>query len=268
MIREYANGEELLKAHQAFLNTNPELSMFFTLDAPLLKETNAENYAVKAGDGEEVLLFLKVVPFSVLVFGSEKAAPEMVDYLMSRHYVVDSLLGSEAVCDRISQLLVKFGIEMEESLAMDFMEAREMTSPSCPEVEIPTEVDLDEIVECMQNFVRNCGLRDAVVRETIQKQLADFRILRKDGRIASMARYSPATGTKMKISYVYTRPEYRGQNIARKLVNTVKNEILEQGMIAVLNVDKKNPISNHLYTSLGFTKVFSQGQYFQVHKEL
>ena len=28
---------------------------------------------------------------------------------------------------------------------------------------------------------------------------------------------------------------------------------------AVLNVDRKNPVSNHLYTSLGFKKIFSQG---------
>ena len=50
---------------------------------------------------------------------------------------------------------------------------------------------------------------------------------------------------------------------ARKLVNYAKNEIIAQGKIATLNVDKKNPISNHLYSSLGFKKVFSQGIYKQ-----
>ena len=60
-----------------------------------------------------------------------------------------------------------------------------------------------------------------------------------------------------------TKPEYRGMGYARKLVNYAKNEIIAQGKIATLNVDKKNPISNHLYSSLGFKKVFSQGIYKQ-----
>ena len=37
------------------------------------------------------------------------------------------------------------------------------------------------------------------------------------------------------------------------------NEIIDSGRIAVLNVDQKNPVSYHLYTSMGFRKIFSQG---------
>ena len=37
--------------------------------------------------------------------------------------------------------------------------------------------------------------------------------------------------------------------------------------VATLNVDKKNPISNHLYASLGFKKLFSQGVYHIIKDE-
>ena len=83
----------------------------------------------------------------------------------------------------------------------------------------------------------------------------------EDGKIVSMAEISAATPDAMKIAAVYTRPAYRGKGLARLVVNTAKNETLAQGKIATLNVDKKNPITNHLYRSLGFKPVFSQGEY-------
>ena len=55
--------------------------------------------------------------------------------------------------------------------------------------------------------------------------------------------------------------EYRGKGYARKVVAALQNEILDSGCKAVLNVDKNNPISNALYKSLGFIKLFSHGEY-------
>ena len=67
------------------------------------------------------------------------------------------------------------------------------------------------------------------------------------------------TDRDTKISTVYTRDEYRNQGCARAVVGSVLNEIIGSGKTAVLNVDQKNPVSYHLYTSLGFRKIFSQG---------
>ncbi|MCR5564764.1 MAG: GNAT family N-acetyltransferase, partial [Gammaproteobacteria bacterium] len=84
-------------------------------------------------------------------------------------------------------------------------------------------------------------------------------------RFAKLSQYPDAS---YKIAFVYTRDEYRGKGYARKVVNSVKNEILDKGFVATLNVDQKNPISNHLYESLGFKKVFSQGVYVPKNKEV
>ena len=75
----------------------------------------------------------------------------------------------------------------------------------------------------------------------------------------AISRKSPESDQSTRISMVYTRPEYRNQGLGRKVVNYLKNEILNEGKIATLNVDQANPISNHLYKSLGFKKVFSRG---------
>lgn len=262
MIKCYENGAALVAENQDFLNTNPYLSMFFALDAPALPHCDKINYAVKAESGEHCLLAMKVEPYSMLLFGAEEEVPELLSFLLSNGYEIRNLLGSEDVCDRMTlEFASRYGIAYEEALAMDFMEASEITEPSCPAVEIPTEQDLDEIVECQHHFVIDCGLQDRVDREHTRSRLQEYRILRRDGVIACMASVGQATEQAMKIANVYTRPEYRGCGIARKVVNTCKNEILSRGMIATLNVDKKNPITNHLYESLGFRKVFSQGEY-------
>ena len=49
--------------------------------------------------------------------------------------------------------------------------------------------------------------------------------------------------------------------VTRKVVNTIKNEILTAGKTAALNVDRRNPVTNHLYRALGFEPVFAQGEY-------
>lgn len=49
-----------------------------------------------------------------------------------------------------------------------------------------------------------------------------------------------------------------------KVVNSAKNEILASGKRATLNVDRKNPVSYHLYLLLGFERMFSQGEFRRV----
>ena len=147
---------------------------------------------------------------------------------------------------------------------MDFMEARTVTEPSAPEVETAGKGDLDEIFACAQRFVADCGLLDKPEKEPFRKVLDSFRILRADGKIVSMARIAPATQDDLRLVLVYTRDEYRGRGYARKVVNSAKNEILAAGKRVTLNVDRKNPVSYHLYRSLGFERMFSQGEFRRV----
>lgn len=261
MVKVYASGDELLRENRELLNTNRYLSVFFLLDAPLLKQTDKVNYALKAVTEKDVLLAVKVEPYALLLFGAKGAVAELVDFLIDGGYEIKRILGEETVCEEAVRMLGAHGIAYYEALAMDFMEATEKTEPSSAEVETPSESDLPEILECLSNFTADCGLVDPVDAENVRRILGSFRILRVDGRIVSMARICASTEADRKIAAVYTRPEYRGRGYARKVVNTAKNEILDMGKAATLNVDKKNPISNRLYRSLGFVKRFSQGEY-------
>jgi len=254
-----------LEENQDFLNTNANLSVFFRWDAPLLTAVDKINYALRCDAGNERLLAMKCEPYNMLFFGSPACAEEVLAFIMDGGYELKSYLCGLAVGDRMLEILKeKYGIVYEEALAMDFMRATEVTEPSDESVTMPCEEDLDEIVECVEAFVKDCGLLDRVDREKTLKSIASYRVIKQDGRIISMAKRVPDTENDVKLSAVYTRPEYRGQGIARKVVNTLKNEILSEGKAATLNVDKKNPISNHLYSSLGFKRIFSQGEYRRV----
>lgn len=56
MIKNYSNGETFIKDNKEYLDENKYMSSFFYLDAPLLKEPNKKNYALKVCDGNKKLL--------------------------------------------------------------------------------------------------------------------------------------------------------------------------------------------------------------------
>ena len=81
MIVSYPNGTDFLQANQALLQENPYLSTFFTLDAPLLKQADTINYALRCEQGEKRLLALKVEPYNLLLLGDEACVPELLQFL-------------------------------------------------------------------------------------------------------------------------------------------------------------------------------------------
>ena len=264
MIVSYQTGAEFLQENQAYLQTNPYLSTFFTLDAPLLKEAGKINYALCCEQGDKRLLALKVEPYNLLLFGEEAFVPELLRFLFDGGYEIKNYLCASELGYALMRELEPYGRRYEEALAMDFMEARSVTEPSAPEVETAHEDDLDEIFDCAQRFVADCGLLDKPEKEPFRNVLGSFRVIRADGKIVSMARIAPATKDDLRLVLVYTRDEYRGKGYARKVVNSAKNEILASGKRVTLNVDRKNPVSYHLYLSLGFERVFSQGEFRRV----
>lgn len=262
MITTYATGDEFWAENRAFLETNPYLSVFFKLDYPLLAAADRINYALRCESNGSQLLALKVEPYNLLWFGDAECAPELLEFLISGGYELKNYLCEQQLGDTLADILqARYCVRYTNALAMDFMEARQETEPSSPDVVRATQDDLDEIFECAKRFVVDCGLLDSVSRERLKKNIGAFRLIRENGHVASMACMTPGTDADMRIAYVYTPDAYRGKGYARKVVNAVKNEILASGKIATLNVDQKNPVTNHLYSSLGFKRVFSQGEY-------
>ena len=262
MVIKYLNGETFIKENSTYLDTNKYMSSFFYLDATLLVESDNKNYAIKVLSNDKQLLAMKVEPYFLMLFGDKECLEELFYYIKDNNLEIEGIYCNaefgETLFDLTKRILNK---EYKLNIGMDFMEARQVSEESSNEVEIPTLGDVDELYECSIHFIADCGLTDEVVKDKIIQNISLFRIIRKDGKIVAFCKKSPESDTSIRICEVYTRPEYRGQRYARKVVNYLKNEILKSGYIATLNVDQANPISNHLYQSLGFTKIFSRAIY-------
>ncbi len=261
MIREYGSGADFLAENRELLERNRYMSVFFFIDGKVLDSATDENYALRAEAEGGVLLAMRVRPYNLLLYGDAAPLGELLGRLSEGGYRFDGIL-----CPmELGELLPDSGPESYRlSMGMDFMEALEVTEPSYPGIETPTGADTEELLECFTRFFADCGLPDVPTVESVRARLPGIRLIRADGKIVSCASMNPDTVTSRRLSHVYTRPEYRGKGYARKVVNSIKNEILASGYAATLNVDRKNPVSNHLYSSLGFRKVFSQGVYEKV----
>lgn len=263
MVKSYPNGEDFIKDNDAFLEENRLISSFFYLDAPLLVTPNENNYALKASSGNKELLALKVEPYPLLFYGNSGLLKEILQYIKENNLNTNEAFCMTDIGDKLVELAPSIlNKEYYLHIGLDFMEATVITEPTSPEIEHATLDDVDELEECLKDFYIECRLNDRPVREKIISGIDSFRIIRKDGKIAAFSKSVSETETTRRVSTVYTRPEYRNMGYARKVTNAVKNEIIENGQKATLNVDQANPISNHVYASIGFKKMFSKGIYY------
>ena len=92
MIVSYQTGMEFLQDNQEYLQTNPYLSTFFTLDALLLKQADKINYALRCEQGDKRLLALKIEPYNLLLFGEEACVPELLRFLKSYYWLVFGII--------------------------------------------------------------------------------------------------------------------------------------------------------------------------------
>ena len=260
-IKVYENGKEFIEDNDSFLRLNPYMSTFFYLDSGLLTESTEKNYAVKIENDKSRLIGIKVEPYNLLLYGDSKQVFKLLEFLDDFNYEYDGILCPTEIGDEIIRVSSGSNKEYYLSIGMDFMECDTYYEPSSPAVISARMSDLDEIFELTKKMFKECRLTDIPVKDKIKSRIDSFRVIKENGKIISMAGMSKGTDNSYRITHVYTRVECRGMGYAEKVVNTIKNEILDMGYIATLNVDMSNPISNHIYKKIGFKKVFSQGIY-------
>ena len=255
-IIKYDNGSNFIKDNHEFLDENKYMSTFFYYDGKLLNNVNKDNYVLKVINDDHKLLAMKVEPYDLMLYGNSECTDILMNYLKVNNYSFDKVLCSMEIGDK---LVSNHNFKLK--IGMDFMEATKATEKSCSDVCVATLDDVDNLIKFTNDFLKECELDDKTTKEIIIKNINTFRLIKINGEIVSFAKMSTPTDNAIRISYVYTNPVFRGLGYARRVVNCIKNEIIGKGFIATLNVDRANPISNHLYSSLGFEKVFSQGIY-------
>lgn len=261
MIKDYRNGNSFLTDYSELLSQNIEQTKLFLLDAKSMEHTDIQNYIVCAKDKDEYLVSLKTEPYSTMFYGSKRLIPELIDYLIKMEYGFERYLCEYGLGRELQSYLSQNGIDFNESLSMDDMECTTVTEPDSDDVEIATEQDVDEVYGCLIKFFADCNLVERPYKPEVKENIRLFRLIRVDGKIVSFAKISQRTEDSKTITCVYTRDEYRGKGYASRIVNTCKNEIIVEGKKATLVVDKNNPVSSHIYYSLGFLPTYSISEY-------
>ncbi|MFD2025618.1 GNAT family N-acetyltransferase [Promicromonospora aerolata] len=79
-----------------------------------------------------------------------------------------------------------------------------------------------------------------------------------DGEVVHLTGARPPAFGVVRIGPVFTPAEHRGHGYARALVAEVARRVLDAGHRVCLYTDRDNPVSNHVYESIGFAPVLDQ----------
>ncbi|MEW6047344.1 MAG: GNAT family N-acetyltransferase [Bacillota bacterium] len=130
-----------------------------------------------------------------------------------------------------------------------------------------TEADRDLLIRWMAAFGAE-ALGQADAGEAEQRVDALLQpghrglFLWYDGRPVSMAGYSGPTGNGIRVSAVYTPPEYRRRGYASACVSALSQFLLDTGYkYCFLFTDLSNPTSNHIYQEMGYRPVCDVDEY-------
>lgn len=152
-------------------------------------------------------------------------------------------------------------VRIRPDMEMGIHELRELHWPVLPAGEIreASGDDLPLLTRWMEAFEADTGIFSTGAEATTRKLLDSGALSvwqSEDGPVA-MAAVTAGTPNTLRVSYVYTPPEYRGRGYARAVTAHLSRRILEDGRTAVLYADRDDPAPNHIYRTLGYRRVAS-----------
>jgi predicted GNAT family acetyltransferase len=126
-------------------------------------------------------------------------------------------------------------------------------------------IDRDVLVQWAQNFGKEIGEAQTKqeAAEMVERLMKDERLyVLDDGGLRSIAAWSGPKTHGVRISLVYTLPEFRSKRYASACVAALSQRMLNfGGRFCYLFTDLSNPVSNHVYQRLGYVPVCDFEEY-------
>jgi predicted GNAT family acetyltransferase len=127
-----------------------------------------------------------------------------------------------------------------------------------------TPADMATLIPFAAGFYHDIG--EPAPSGILERNVAEGRLFvwcDGEGRIVSMAAWAGPTPNGVRVNFVYTPAEFRRRGFASNCVAAVTHRLLKSGRKFVfLFTDVGNPISNHVYNSLGYARV---GEHQPIH---
>ena len=265
MLKFYNCGQDFLQENKDILVAYPLETLFFEVNAKFLTETNKNDFLVKIADGDKFLLAVHNQNYPMVIFGNMELCGEFAQFTFVQQLTFGKTLGSKDICEKFFAEYEKLaGGTHAVNHAMDIMRCDKILTQDVDEVETPTEKDADGLAKLIVDFTAE-ALGDDVnfdeVKRDVLGRLPSFAVIKNDGKIVSLASVKRETDKLASLADVYTLPQYRCMGLSCKVVTYITQKILDSGRLPYLFVDKTNPISNHLYTKIGYTYATPQYEF-------
>ena len=153
--------------------------------------------------------------------------------------------------------------EKHISIALHGLEGKPQRPNPCPgSARVATSDDCQQLAAFMFGFerdIQDVGERKKPVASDFESCYGDFLFWEHHGVAVSVARRARPVLDGWSISAVYTPPEQRGRGYAGAVVQSISQQLLDEGArYVVLYTDLSNPTSNKLYYRIGYRKIVEQ----------
>ncbi len=263
MFTCYPDGAAFLRDNLSILDEHPIETMFFRGNARQLTDPSL-GFAVKASDRSGCLLALRYQNYSTVLFGDVGPVG-----LLAEGLVKNNLTFSRVLCP--SELAAPFFAAYERLAGGSHRLVHDMYLMKCSSappqarggVERAVSSDVGDLARLMSAFnAEALGFQISAdeLAPLLQTSFHSFYVVRESGVLACVAQRARETDRFCAVTNVFTRPEYRGRGLARRVVSAVTRDIAALGKLAYLYVDSQNPVTNRLYTNLGYTYLSPQSE--------
>ena len=268
----FENGQRFLDADEAVMMDHEAVFQLILTNAMNNRETSLSGdcyFGHVEKEGRPVLIFGKIARFALTVYQTgedvENSVALLVSALVERDWIPDEYNIGSPACDIFFDELKKHRPDLERTLhlAMDVMQMDEPADVpvAAGTARLAREEDIPLVYKWQREFA-------AFVEEDPDFQLSDEQKVRyagrvrngqvwlfetPDGKIVSIASIARQLNRGCSVTGVYTPPSERGKGYAAANVLALSKAVLEKGnRFVTLYVDKKNPISNHVYKKIGY----------------
>ena len=263
MYKLYKTGKEFLDENLDILRRDPLGTIFFESNANAIAQCDEHNYAIRVEVGGEILIAIRVDGFPLVIYGSEHCVQNLARAVAENKLQFGKVIGYYDLLDKfLTSYEQLVGGSHKVNLSMDVMYCDKITSCDTSKVERATVNEVEEIACLYAAFLTEALGENATWGgkiAQIAQEIDNYVLLKADGEIVSIASCKDSGNGLQRISNVYTKPEHRNKGYSRKIVTYLTQQILNSGNLPCLFVDQYNPVSNHLYQTIGYK--YSKSRY-------
>ena len=256
MYKVYKTGQEFLDENLDIIRNDPLGATFFEVNAKAITYCNTIDYAIRIETDGQLLLAIHVGDYPLVLYGSEYCADELAEIVANHKLTFSKTIGPYGLSNAfLTKYELRVGGSHKVDLFMDVMYCEKASFCDTSGVEQATEKDICEIAQLVVDFTFEAlGEKPELdkVTDSVSQRIHSYAILREDGKIVSVASGYDENNGLCRLANVYTKPEYRNKGYSRKVVTYLTEQAITSGNLPYLHVDQRNPVSNHLYSSIGY----------------